>query len=51
MVMTPPHIQSKRQKMALELAWLKIKEKIFGKLSERDSKRLREIRLELTKCY
>ena len=48
MVMLPPHIKMKHQKMQLELAYLKMKEKIWGKLSEADKQRVKEIMKELS---
>lgn len=46
-----PEMKAKRNRMRLELALLKGKEKLFGKLSENDEKRRREILMELSKRY
>lgn len=43
MVMTPPHMAAKRRKAVLELALLKMKEKIFGSLSEAEERRRKEL--------
>lgn len=47
MVMNPPGWQTRKAKLLLELAWLKTKEKISGKLSGADQQRIRVIMREL----
>lgn len=44
-------MKAKRNRMRLELVILKVKEKLFGKLSENNEKRRREILMELSKHY
>lgn len=46
-----PQLRAKRRQMRLEMALLMLKKKIFGKLSEADEKRHKEIMLELSKHY
>lgn len=46
-----PQMRKKRQKLKLELGMLKIKEKIFGKLSEKDKERKKEIMKEFMIHY
>lgn len=51
MVMTPPQQQARRQRLRLELALLHAKEKLFGKLSDRERQRKNEILRELSIKY
>ena len=46
-----PQIREKRRKMRTQLVILNMKKKIFGKLSEADEKKYKEIMLELSKHY
>ena len=42
-IVTPPGLRAKRQLVRLELNLLKIKEKIFGRLSAEEQKRRQEL--------
>ena len=46
-----PQIKARIRKLRLEMAKLTLKKKIFGRLSEEDEKRRKEITLELSRHY
>lgn len=51
MVMTPPHRKNRIVKLQMELAYLQMKKKILGKLSEKDEARTKEIMMQLSIKY